>query len=393
MMRLKMFKDTVWSRMSFSKSIDRTSVGKHKYVKERDYLKAGSFPVVDQGKKYCSGYTNDAWRVIDNMHPYIIFGDHTRIFKYIDSPVALGADGTKIIKPLSSFDSQFYFYFLLSLKIPNKGYSRHYSFLKEQYILYPSLEEQRTIARILSTVQDAIAAQEEALAKLTEFKQSMMQHLFIRGTKGEKTKMTEIGEIPESWEVVELGSALNKAQYGLSKKGTEKGNCGILRMTNQADGYIDLKNLQYIDLEEMERERFKLNYEDIIFNRTNSLELVGKTSIFTHQNKNVVFASYLIRLQTDFRILNPYYLNFYLNLDAAQLRLKSLATRGVSQSNISASRLKFFKLPLPRIEEQLKIAEIIRHLDLKINIVNERFIRYEEIFKSLLSDLMSIKQF
>jgi len=85
--------------------------------------------------------------------------------------------------------------------IPNLSKSR----LAEFELILPPLSEQKAIAHILTTVQEAIAGQEAMINKLQELKKSMMHHLFMHGTKGEKTKMTEIGEMPESWEVVELG--------------------------------------------------------------------------------------------------------------------------------------------------------------------------------------------
>ena len=101
--------------------------------------------------------------------------------------------------------------------------------------------------------------------------------------------------MPKSWEVVELGKCLLKTQYGISAKGKEKGNVPILRMTNQKDGYISGDNLQYVNISEKELNKFKVNMDDVIFNRTNSFELVGRTAIFKISG-DYVFASYLIRL-------------------------------------------------------------------------------------------------
>jgi hypothetical protein len=91
---------------------------------------------------------------------------------------------------------------------------------------------------------------------------------------------TELGELPASWHVQPLGEFLSEAQYGTSVKGNAAGSCPILRMTNQVNGRISPTNLQYANLSSRELEKFRVKCGDILFNRTNSFELVGRTAIF-----------------------------------------------------------------------------------------------------------------
>ncbi len=296
----------------------------------------------------------------------------------------------------SNFNSEFVYYLLrynkalleskaakVTLPILNKSNFENISFET------PKLPEQKAISQTLTTVQNAIAEQEALIVKLKELKRSMMQYLFTHGTKGEKTKMTEIGEIPESWDVTELGDAITLKQYGLSKKGSSSGTYPVLRMTNQDDGLIDLSKLQFVELNSDELKKFEVHIDDIIFNRTNSLELVGRTSIYKHLQKSVVFASYLIRLKTDTNKLLPDFLNFYMNTEEIQRRLKGLATRGVSQSNISATRLATLEMPLPTLSEQEKIVSCIETADKKVKSAQEKLAAYQNLFKTLLHELMS----
>jgi type I restriction enzyme S subunit len=127
---------------------------------------------------------------------------------------------------------------------------------------------------------------------------------------------------------------------------------------------------------------------DILFNRTNSLELVGKTSLFDVEG-DFVFASYLIRVETDISSLLPEYLNYYLNLEGTQIRLKALATRGVSQSNISATKLKAFGVPLPSLFEQEEIASLLADTDLKLAAEEDRRAALSDVFTSTLHQLMT----
>lgn len=268
--------------------------------------------------------------------------------------------------------------------IPNLSKSR----LSELLMPEPSLAEQRQIVFVLSKLQTAIEQQDKLIKTTTELKKALMQKLFTEGTKGEKQKQTEIGFVPESWELVELGSCILSSRYGLSSKGQESGKVPILRMTNQVDGFISDKNLQFVDISDQEVARFKLAKDDVIFNRTNSFELVGRTAIFKLEGI-FIFASYLIRIKVDKQKLLPDYLNVYLNSDSTQLRLKSIATRGVSQSNISATRLAGFKIQLPPIEEQNAIVENWHVFNNKILFHQNKKQTLSDLFKTLLHELMT----
>ncbi len=262
--------------------------------------------------------------------------------------------------------------------------------LREFRLSLPPLPEQKKIAHILSTVQRAIEAQERIIQTTTELKKALMHKLFTEGLRNEPQKQTEIGPVPESWEVVELGELLTIAQYGMSVKGNPEGNHPILRMTNQVDGQIVGRNLQYVEISDGEFEKFRVERGDILFNRTNSLDLVGRTAIFDIEGE-FVFASYLIRLRTDKKKLNPFFLNCYFNTDEIQARLKSIATRAVSQSNISATRLRGFPVPTPRLEEQNDIVTHATTLDRKLAVHRSKLEQLQDLFRTLLDELMTAK--
>ena len=262
--------------------------------------------------------------------------------------------------------------------------------VRNQKIAYPPLPEQMKIAHILSTVQQAIETQERIIQTTTELKKALMHKLFTEGLRNEPQKQTEIGPIPESWEVVELGNLLTVAQYGMSVKGTPDGNYPILRMTNQVDGKIVDRNLQYVEIDDADFEKFKVDRGDILFNRTNSLDLVGRTAIFNITG-DFVFASYLIRLRTDEKQLNPFFLNCYFNTDEIQASLKSIATRAVSQSNISASRLKGFPVPNPDLDEQEEIVAHANALERKLDVHRSKLEKLKDLFRTLLHELMTAK--
>lgn len=260
----------------------------------------------------------------------------------------------------------------------------------------PPLDEQRRIAGVLSTIQRAIEAQDKVIAAARELKRSLMKHLFTYGpvpvteASGVPLKETEIGPVPEHWEVVQLGQVLKLTQYGLSMRGNQAGPVPILRMNSLQDGRVASTDLQYVDIGPDLLKKFRLNPGDVLFNRTNSMELVGKTGLFDLGGE-FVFASYLLRLVMEANGLLPEVLTHYLNQKLVQQRLKGLAARGVSQSNISAARLRTFLVPLPPMPEQWEIARELSAADRKIEAEEKRKAALQALFKSMLHHLMTGK--
>ena len=215
-----------------------------------------------------------------------------------------------------------------------------------------------------------------------------MAHLFTHGTRGEPTKLTPIGEMPASWEVKSVGELVKVLQYGLSIRGETTGGYPIFRMNNLEDGYVGVRDMQYVDLQNGEFRKFRLKTGDILFNRTNSADLVGKSGLFGLEG-DYVFASYLVRLIPDAHRVMPEYLSHFLNWDASLQRLRQLATRGVSQSNISASKLEGFLVAVPSILEQQAIADTVHACDAKIAALERESALLDELFRVLLEELMT----
>lgn len=276
--------------------------------------------------------------------------------------------------------------------IPNLSRGR----LAEYLLPLPSLSEQRKIAFVLSVVQEAKQKTENVIAALKELKKSMMKHLFTYGPVSIEEapkvplKETEIGAIPTHWSIAPIEKMITLSQYGLSVRGNQKGKHPILRMNAIQDGRLDLSDLQYVDIDNVTYEKFKLNKGDVLFNRTNSYELVGKAAL-VETDSPMVFASYLVRVVPDDDQLLPEFLNYFLNWQPTQNRLKMLASRGVSQSNINATKLKGFPISLPQLPEQREISNILSAIDKKIDAEKTKKKALEAVFKTLLSLLMTGK--
>ena len=269
--------------------------------------------------------------------------------------------------------------------------------VKNHQIPLPALREQQKIASTLTTVRNAIEQTEAVIQATRELKKSMMKHLFTYGpvpvdqTDQVELEETDIGQVPKKWGVKRIGDVTNGTQYGINKSGNQEGEYPVLRMSNQSDGRIYLDDLQYVDLDDQEFEKYQLKKGEILFNRTNSFELVGKTSIFDHDRDDIVFASYLVRVFPDKDGINPYFLNYYMNKESTQRRLKTVATRAVSQSNINATKLRNFEVPVPDSETQDKIVSELKTIDSKIEQEKDKKIALESLFDSLLENLMTAK--
>ena len=194
-----------WSTATVESCLESLSFRKIPKVLARDYKPSGSYPIIDQGQNLIAGWTDDDSGLISANLPILIFGDHTRVFKYIDFPFVRGADGTQLLKPKVGIEPLFFYYACRAINLPSRGYNRHFKALKEKAISIPPIGEQHNIARTLRRIDDAISLQDEQLQVTTDMKRTAMQMLFTQGLKNEPQKETETGLIPESWKVSTLG--------------------------------------------------------------------------------------------------------------------------------------------------------------------------------------------
>ena len=198
-------------------------------------------------------------------------------------------------------------------------------------------DEQTAIARILDAVDTALERTRAAVERAREVKRALVQKVFCEGIRGEPTRKTALGHLPKSWEVVPVNSVVTAFQYGLSVPMTPKGNLPILRMGNIQDGDVILSDLKFVSLPAKDVAPYHLRRGDVLFNRTNSQEWVGKVGIYRH-DKPAVFASYLIRLLLDAAKIDNYYLGHALGSYPSQCHIKRYATPGVQQVNINATK-------------------------------------------------------
>lgn len=180
-------------------------------------------------------------------------------------------------------------------------------------------------------------------------------------------------ENQKDWEVVKIRDIVTDVRYGTSKPAVEGGRYPYLRMNNlTVDGGLDLSDLKYIDIPDNEIEKCVVRKGDILFNRTNSIDLIGKTAVFNLLD-DMVIAGYIIRIRLNNQIL-PDVFSQYMNLEAMKKVLRGMAKGAVNQANINAQELQSIKVYIPNMELQKQYVEF-----------------KEEIDKSRLRELLAIK--
>ena len=185
--------------------------------------------------------------------------------------------------------------------------------------------------------------------------------------------------VDPEWPMVELGKVCKRLQYGLSAPlNTEKRGYKTFRMNELVQGKcVDRGDMKRADISAEEFEKYRLVRGDILFNRTNSFEHVGRTGVFDLEGA-YCFASYLIRLSMSEVCANPFYINAFMNTERFQNGIKQYATRAIGQSNINARSLAAYLIPLPPITTQNQIVAEIEVEQALVNANRELIEHFEK---------------
>jgi type I restriction enzyme S subunit len=167
-----------WEIKAFDKAVDNSLNESKDSELKSSYKTNGLYPIIDQGNDFIAGYTDDESKVYKKCIPIIIFGDHTRVFKYVDFPFVTGADGTKLIKANEEiYNPKFLYYAFKSINIPNRGYNRHFKILKDYFLPCPPKMEQQKIVEILDTISKKEEFAERKLKELNSLFSSTLNQL------------------------------------------------------------------------------------------------------------------------------------------------------------------------------------------------------------------------
>ena len=359
-----------WNVSPFEEVIKDSSGGNKKTLKS-DFLDSGEFVIVDQGQEKIAGYTNNKDLLVKVPPPYVVFGDHTRIFKYIDVPFAMGADGTKVLKPkdVTILAEKYLYYFFLTLNIPNTGYNRHYKYLKDTKIPLPPLPEQKKIASILDAADNLRQKDQQLIEKYTALSQSLFLEMFgdpVSNPMGwDKKHLKEVGIVrtgnTPSREIVEYYGThiewiktnnintpsiyLTSAEEYLSEAGLKVGRCvnaGSILVTCIAGSKSVIGNVAIAD-------------RKVAFNQ--------QINSFTPFEANVLF--------------------FYSLFKAGKKHIQSFSTDSM-KGMINKSKFESIDFIIPPLELQNQFAERIQSIEAQKHLALASLEKSEALFNSLL---------
>ncbi|MEN4049012.1 restriction endonuclease subunit S [Serratia marcescens] len=250
----------------------------------------------------------------------------------------------------------------------------------------PPLAEQKIIAEKLDTLLAQVDNTKARLEQIPQILKRFRQAVLATAVNGKLTEKWRGSSHLQGWQQGKLGDFVKKPSYGTSSKSSKEGLVPVLRMGNIQGGKLDWTDLVYTS-DATEIKKYKLEHKDVLFNRTNSPELVGKTAIYNSEQP-AIYAGYLIRVQC-LPTLNPDYLNYHLNSFIGKQYCHSVKSDGVSQSNINAQKLIAYPLHLPPLPEQHEIVRRVEQLfayaDTIEKQVNNALARVNSLTQSLLA--------
>jgi len=381
-----------WDSIEFAKAIRKTKIGRNQQILSSDIKATGLVPVVDQGQEFIAGYSDEEHKVIRDDLPLVIFGDHTRCVKYVDFPFIIGADGTKVLKPDTDlFDPKFFYFAVLGLNVPNRGYNRHFSLLKEKFLPCPDKDEQRKIAAVLGLVQRAIEQQEQLIALTAELKKALLHKLFTEGLRGEPQKQTEIGPVPESWELVRCEELCEMITVGVVvKPASHYVATGVpaFRSFNVHEDRLVTNDLVYFSqtVNDTTLAKSKLRVGDVLVVRTG----YPGTSCVVPKEYDGANCIDLVIVRPKVGVICAGYLSRFFNAPAGKSQAVA-SKHGLAQQHLNVSAVKRTLVPVPSLAEQDEIDSALATLQQKITLISAKKETLTDLFRTILHQLMTAR--
>ena len=342
-------------------------------IQSKLYKDKGKHPIISQEDVFISGYWDNPSDVYHVKHPIVIFGDHTKVVKYIDFDFVLGADGVKILDPTKDINAKFLYYWTKYVPLRNLGYARHYKLLSEKTIHFPPLPEQQ---RIVAKLDKAFEAIDKVKAK-AEQNLNNAKELFESTLNNWMNKF-------EKQPTISLINAYNFIDYrGVTPNKISSG-VPLVTAKNVKMGYIDYTIKDFISEKDynMRQSRGISRKGDILFTTEAPLGNVALADLdkFSAGQRIITFQQYE---NSKYHLNNVFYC-YFMRSKTFQNTIHSLAT-GATAQGIKASRLKFVNIPLVPSSEQQKIVE-------KLDALQEQTKQLEAIYTKKIKECDELKQ-
>jgi type I restriction enzyme S subunit len=360
-----------WIFIPFEKAIKKVTYTNK--IPRKQFLPSGLYPIISQEADFINGYWDNAEDVFHTINPIVVFGDHTKIAKYIDFDFVLGADGVKILDPVEELEPKFLYYFLQYVPLDDLGYARHYRLLKESIVPIPRSDEQKRIVAILdqafAEIEKARANAEQNLKNARELFESYLQQVFSQRGDGWNTS-----ELFDHIKFIDYrGKTPTKTDFGLR----------LITAKNVRMGYLKPNPAEFVAPESYDAwmTRGIPQKGDVLF--TTEAPLANVAQLDT--DKKVVFAQRIITMQPDPLVINNTFLKYMLMSSPIQQLIHDKGT-GATCTGIKASLLK--KIPISYPSKVAEQEEYVLRLDKLDNSVKE----LEKIYQQKIDSLDELKK-
>ena len=357
--------------------VDKTRLGKK--IPKEEYKKKGKYIIIDQGKDKIAGFTDNEDGIFTDV-PTIIFGDHTRIIKYIDKPFFLGADGVKVLKSkINNANYKYLYYALKAAYIPNTGYNRHFKWLKKVSINYPSFEKQKRIVKLLDNLSEVKNKKNEELKLCDTLIKARFVEMFgdpmIKKDDRNLRKLKEICIINPKKNLASKFSNDIEVSFVPMSSVSEQGDIDVSQRKNYSEVR---KGFTY----------FAEN--DVLFAKITPCMENGKGAIATGLINGIGFGS------TEFHILrpiknitNPYWIYVLTSFKSFRKLAEVNMTGSAGQRRVPATFLKDYEVRLPPIELQNEFASFVQQVDKSKVAIQKSLDETQILFDSLMQKYFS----
>ena len=339
-------------------------------IKTDEYQQSGKHLIIDQGQNQIAGYTDRTNGIFDNV-PAIIFGDHTRIIKYVDQPFFLGADGTKILRSkCHDANYKYLYYALTNSKIPDTGYNRHFKWLKEIQIEYPDKKKQQEIVEVLDKINSILGYRQQQLAKLDELVKSRFIEMFGTEDEIDNWPCTTVGDVAD----VCVGVVIKPTQYYADN--------GVPAFRSLNIGEMKVKDADWVYFTE---EGHQKNQKSVI--RKNDVLIVrsgapGTACVATEKYDGYNAVDIIIAHPNNDRI-NSVFLAAYTNYPHGMNQIRS-KTGGAAQQHFNVGGYKSLRLALPPMDLQNQFVTFVEQTKKSKSAIQQSLEKLEILKKALM---------
>ena len=334
-------------------------------IRTDEYHPNGKHPIIDQGQEMVAGFTDLEDGLFDAV-PAIVFGDHTRIIKYVDYPFFLGADGVKVLRSkVPDANYRYLYYALENARIPNTGYNRHYKWLKELELEYPPISQQIKTVKVLDEVESIIHNRQNQLQKLDELVKARFVEMF-----GDCKSMVSMNE---------LCSIITDGTHQPPR--FQESGIPFIFVSNLVGNVVTYNAEKFIS-EDTYAELYKrtpIEIGDLLLSTVGSY---GHPAVVTEDRK-FLFQRHIAYLKPRHNMVNSFYLHSALLAPDGQRQIEE-KVKGIAQKTLNLSEIKKIAVPLPTIEEQNQFEKFVNQTDKSKVAVQKSLDEAQLLFDSLM---------